>query len=236
MNGVTVDPVRKRAIVQAGARWRLVDREAQVHGLATTGGTVSDTGVAGLTLGGGIGWLMRSAGVTVDNVISIDAVTVDGRSIRISRNDEPDLFWGMLGAGANFAIATSFEFQLHPVGPLVNGGLIAYRGGDAKLVLSAWRDLMLPAPRELSSMANVMRAPVAPIFPEELQGEYVLTILVAYTGPPRIGRRKCLHHSGIGTRWWTSWVRSHTWRYSGCSRRCAPGENASMRRADTSQI
>lgn len=184
MNGVTIDPVRMRATVQAGAKWAIVDREAQVHGLATTGGTVSNTGVAGLTLGGGIGWLMRTAGVTVDNVISIDAVTVDGRAIRISKENEPDLFWGMLGAGANFAIATSFEFRLHPVGPLVHGGMIAYRGTDAKQVLSAWRDFMLAAPRELSSMASVMRAPVAPIFAAELHGEYIVALLVAYTGPP----------------------------------------------------
>jgi len=183
MNGVTVNPDDRIGTVQAGARWRIVDRDTQAHGLATTGGTVSDTGVAGLTLGGGIGWLMRSVGCTVDNVRAINVVTVDGEPLRVSEDNQPELFWGMRGAGANFAIATSFDFELHPVGPMVYGGLIAYAGTDTRELLASWRDYMDSAPDTLSGAANVMRCPVAPIFPPELHGEFITTLLMVYTGP-----------------------------------------------------
>jgi FAD/FMN-containing dehydrogenase len=182
MTGVTVDPTDRLARVQAGARWRIVDRETQAYGLATTGGTVSDTGVAGLTLGGGIGWLMRSCGCTVDNLRAIDVVTVDGEALRVTEDSEPELFWGMRGAGSNFAIATSFEFALHPVGPMVHGGLIAYPGTDTRALLAKWRDHMDAAPDSLSGAANVMRCPIAPIFPPELHGEFITILLVVYTG------------------------------------------------------
>lgn len=182
MNGVVVDPRRRRAIVQAGARWRIVDRETQLHGLAVTGGTVSDTGVAGLTLGGGIGFLMRRCGVTVDSLVAIDAVLVDGRPIRISLEDEPDLFWGMRGAGANFAIATSFEFALHPMPPRVLGGIVFYQFHEAVHVLRGWRDYMNAASENVTSLALLMRAPAGSAIPAELSGRLVIAITMAYVG------------------------------------------------------
>jgi FAD/FMN-containing dehydrogenase len=184
MRGVTVNAQQRVGTVQAGCRWRIVDQEAQVHGLAMTAGTVSDTGVAGLTLGGGIGWLMRKFGATVDHVRAIEAITVDGEPVRISQDSEPELFWGMRGAGANFAIATSFEFDLHPVGPVVHGGLIAYDGARTREVLAAWRDYMDEAPDDLGSGVNIMRCPVAPLFPAELHGKNIVVLIMTYVGPP----------------------------------------------------
>lgn len=179
MDGVVVDADRRRALVQGGATWRLVDRESQLHGLAVTGGTVSDTGVAGLTLGGGVGWLMRRAGVTVDSLVALSAVTADGEPIRITPADEPDLFWGMCGAGANFAIATSFEFALHPVGPEVLAGMVIHPGDDAAGVIRHWRDYMDHAPDAVGSMLLVMRA-AAPLFPPEYDGKPVVGFLVVH--------------------------------------------------------
>src|SRR5207247_1534782 len=118
MSGVFVDPRNRRALVQGGTRWETVDREAQMHGLAVTGGTISHTGVGGFTLGGGLGLMMRKHGTSAANLLSIEAVTADGEIVRASQDENPDLFWAMRGGGGNFAIATGFEFQLHPLGPI----------------------------------------------------------------------------------------------------------------------
>ena len=131
MNGVHVDAARRRAVVGGGAKWRIVDRETQAHALGVTGGTVSDTGVAGLTLGGGIGWIMRRDGVTVDSLVAVTGVTADGEIIRASAEEEPELFWGMRGAGSNFAVVTSFEFDLKPLGPNVTAGMVIHPADKA---------------------------------------------------------------------------------------------------------
>src|SRR4051812_33945033 len=140
MKGVRVDPERRRAVVQGGARWRDVDRETQAFGLAVTGGLISDTGVGGYTLGGGIGHLMRKHGLAIDNVVSADVVTADGRFVRASLSEEPELFWGLRGGGGNFGVVTAFEYALHPVGPLVYGGPVFYSGDDAAAVLQAFAE------------------------------------------------------------------------------------------------
>jgi FAD/FMN-containing dehydrogenase len=131
MRAVRVDPTGHTAWVQGGALWGDVDRETQAHGLATTGGIVSHTGVAGLTLGGGIGWLMRSQGLTVDNLLAASIVTADGNPLRASEFENPDLFWALRGGGGNFGAVTSFEFRLHSVGPIVLAGPILWDASDA---------------------------------------------------------------------------------------------------------
>ena len=135
MRAVRVDPTDRRAWVQGGALWGDVDHETQAHGLATTGGIVSHTGVAGLTLGGGVGWLMRKHGLTVDNLLAVDVVTADGELLRASEDEHPDLFWALRGGGGNFGVVTSFEFRLHSVGPTVLAGPILWDATDAGEVL-----------------------------------------------------------------------------------------------------
>jgi FAD/FMN-containing dehydrogenase len=184
MQGVFVDPVGRRAVVGAGCRWEIVDRECQQYGLAVTGGTNSDTGVAGLTLGGGIGYLMRLCGATVDNLLAINAVTVDGELIRVSETENPELFWGMRGAGANFAIATSFEFALHEVGPVVSAGQLVVPGDRALEAFAVWRDFMDSAPREVATIIYLIRPPAVPPFPPELWGQPLLTLGMLYVGDP----------------------------------------------------
>ena len=182
MQGVLIDPASRRAVVQAGCKWRIVDRESQLHGLAVTGGTNSDTGVAGLTLGGGIGYLMRKHGATADNLLALEAVTVDGEPIRVSPDDNAELFWGMRGAGANFAIVTSFEFQLHPVGPEVYGGPLIVEAARAREALGHWRDFMDSAPDEVSTMAFLLRCPRIAAVPSKWWGEPVLLLWMLAIG------------------------------------------------------
>jgi FAD/FMN-containing dehydrogenase len=126
MKGIELDPERQRVRAQGGVTWAELNRETQRHGLAVTGGVVSSTGIAGLTLGGGLGWLMGKYGLALDNLASLELVNAQGELIRTSKMDEPDLFWAARGGGGNFGIATTLEYQLHPVGPTVTGGLIAY--------------------------------------------------------------------------------------------------------------
>ena len=126
MKGVRVDPERKRVVAQAGNLWQDLDHETAAFGLAVTGGLVSTTGIAGFTLGGGIGWLVRNAGLTSDNLVSADVVTADGRFLRASADDHPDLFWALRGGGGNFGVVTSFEYALHEIGPTVFAGAVFY--------------------------------------------------------------------------------------------------------------
>ncbi|HEX6715178.1 MAG TPA: FAD-binding oxidoreductase [Thermoleophilaceae bacterium] len=187
MRGVLVDPVGKRAIVQGGATWRDVDVETQAHGLATTGGLVSTTGVGGFTLGGGIGWLMRRYGLAADNLVSADVVTADGEFVRASADENPELFWALRGGGGNFGVVTTFEFTLHEVGPTVAGGGIFYAGDDADAVLRAWREWLPSAPDELTTVVNLTTAPPAPFIPEAWHGKRVVAILGVYSGPVEEG-------------------------------------------------
>ena len=182
MRGVHVDPADRRAWVQGGALWGDVDNEAQAHGLATTGGIVSHTGVAGLTLGGGVGWLMRKYGLTVDNLLAADVVTADGEVLRASADEHPDLFWALRGGGGNFGVVTRFTFRLHEVGPTVHGGLIAWPFERAADVLRTYRTLTLSAPRELAVWLMLLRAPAAPFVPEPWHGRRICAMSVCYTG------------------------------------------------------
>lgn len=159
MKGIWVDPGRKRVRVQAGVTWGEFNRETQAHGLATTGGAVSSTGVAGLTLGGGFGFLMGRYGYTIDNLLAVELVTADGEIIRASAEDNAELFWGLRGGGGNFGIATSFEFALHEVGPTVHGGLIAHPIEATREMLKFYRELCADADDELTILAGLTHAP-----------------------------------------------------------------------------
>jgi len=182
MRGVWVDPAAKVARAQAGCLLGDVDRETQLHGLAAVLGFVSNTGCAGLTLGGGFGYLSRRFGWTSDNVASIDLVTPDGRAIRASEREHSDLFWGLRGGGGNFGVATSFEYALHAVGPDILGGAIAWRGEDAGRVLEMYRTLVAEAPPELTCVAGLRLAPPAPWLAPEVHGKPIVALFVCYSG------------------------------------------------------
>jgi FAD/FMN-containing dehydrogenase len=189
MRGVQVDAANRTAWVQGGALWGDVDRETQAHGLATTGGIVSHTGVAGLTLGGGVGWLMRKHGLTVDNLLAADVVTADGERLRASKVDHPDLFWALRGGGGNFGVVTSFEFRLHSVGPTVLAGPIFWEATNAREVLRFYRDFIRDAPDELGTVVRFGAAPPLPAIPEELHGRPVVMIGACYAGAIEQGER-----------------------------------------------
>ena len=161
MKGLHVDPKARTARAEGGTLWKEFNRAAQLHGLATTGGVISSTGIAGLTLGGGLGWLMAKYGMALDNLLSVDLVLADGRAVRASKEEHPDLFWGVRGGGGNFGVATSFEFRLHPVGPIVTGGLVAHPVSQAKDVLRLFRDASATAPDDLVLMAGLLTGPDA---------------------------------------------------------------------------
>jgi FAD/FMN-containing dehydrogenase len=188
MNRVTVDPERRRATVQGGAIWRQVDAATQPFGLAAPAGLVSETGVAGLTLGGGIGWLRRKHGLSCDNLVAAEVVTADGRVVRASLDEHPDLLWALRGGGGNFGVVTTFEFQLHPVGPEVAYAIVLYDGAETAEVLRAFRALGPDMPRELSpiaftgSVAEGMEG-----VPAEHYGKPMLAVAAAYVGPPDDG-------------------------------------------------
>ena len=183
MNGVRVDPEARRATVGAGAVWADVDHETQAHGLATTGGLVSSTGVAGFTLGGGIGWLMRKHGLACDNLVAADVVTADGRLVHASETENADLLWGLRGGGGNFGIVTQFELQLHPVGPLVYAGPIFYPADADRDLLRAFRDWSANAPDDITAVVNLTTAPPLPVIPEEWHGKKVAAFVAVSAGP-----------------------------------------------------
>lgn len=189
MKAVTVDPVRATATVGAGALWRELDAATQAFGLATTGGIVSHTGVAGLTLGGGIGWLMRRHGVTVDNLLRAEVVTADGRRVTASEDEEPELFWGLRGGGGGLGVVTSFTFRLHPVGPDVLAGQVLWDLDDAPDVLRAYRKFTESAPREVATTVTLRRAPPVAALPVELHRRPVCVVsMLALGGLPHAER------------------------------------------------
>src|SRR5262249_24895667 len=159
MKGIRVDPAHRTVRAEAGLTWGEFDRETQAFGLATTGGSISTTGIAGLTLGGGLGWLHRAYGLVVDNLLSVDLVTADGRLLTASAHENADLFWAVRGGGGNFGIATSFEYRLHPVGPLVTSGMALYPMARARDLLRFYRAYMSAAPDELTAVAGFVTAP-----------------------------------------------------------------------------
>jgi FAD/FMN-containing dehydrogenase len=190
MNAVHIDPKARRAQVQGGATWGDFDREAQVHGLATPGGVVSATGVGGLTLAGGLGWLRGKYGLSLDNLVSVDIVTADGVLRSASESENGDLFWGLRGGGGNFGIVTSFEFQVHPVGPTVMFLGAIYRAEDAPRVMRGWRDFMATAPDEIGgTIVEFSTIPEDPDYPEETWGAKVIALAGVWAGPADEGER-----------------------------------------------
>ena len=187
MKGVRVDPEARTARAQAGLLWGELDRETQPFGLATTGGFVSHTGVAGLTLGGGIGWLHRKHGLTIDQLRSVDLITAAGESVKASETENPDLFWGVRGGGGNFGIATEFEFQLHPVGPTVLAGPIFWRMAEGQALLRFYREWIAEVPDELMTILIQRRAPAVDFVPPDLRGEHVIAVACCYAGPVEEG-------------------------------------------------
>jgi FAD/FMN-containing dehydrogenase len=167
MRGVTVDPVARRARCGGGATQADLDTATQAHGLAVTGGTISHTGVGGLTLGGGMGWLTRMCGLAVDNLVSAQVVLADGRCVRAAPDEHPDLFWALTGGGGNFGVVTEFEFRLHPVGPLVHLGLLFWELGRSAAAFRAARDTIDALPRDSGGQIIAMNVPPAPFVPAE---------------------------------------------------------------------
>jgi FAD/FMN-containing dehydrogenase len=189
MRAVWVDPAARTAWVQGGALWGDVDRETQAHGLATTGGIVGHTGVAGLTLGGGIGFLMRKHGLVVDNVLAADVVTADGTIVRASADEHPDLYWALRGGGGNFGVVTSFRFALHPVGPTVLAGPVFWAADDTADVLRFYRDFIAEAPDELGTVVRLGTVPPLPVIPEDLHWRPAIAVACCYAGPVADGER-----------------------------------------------
>jgi FAD/FMN-containing dehydrogenase len=184
-----VDPGARTARAQPGLLWGEFDHETQAFGLATPGGIVTHTGIAGLTLGGGLGWLMRRYGLTCDNLLSADVVTADGELVRASAEEHADLFWGLRGGGGNFGIVTSFEYRLHPVGPTVLAGVVLYPAARAREVLDFYRHYIASAPDELMTIVVLRMAPPAPFLPAGIHGQPVVIIAVCYAGPVEEGER-----------------------------------------------
>lgn len=181
LRSVRVNPVACTARVEPGATWKDFDHETSAFGLASTGGMVSTTGVAGFTLGGGLGWLMRKHGLACDNLRSVDLVTADGRLLSASARENADLFWGVRGGGGNFGIVTSFEFELHPL-PDLYGGMMLYRMADAGDVLRFYRGYAARLPDAMTSFAAIITAPPEPYIPAQLQRQPTLALAVAYAG------------------------------------------------------
>jgi hypothetical protein len=198
MRGVWVDPHRRVAHAQAGCLLGDVDRETQVHGLATVLGFISLTGIAGLTLGGGIGYLTRRWGWTVDNVVGMDVVTAEARLVRASSDENPDLFWGLRGAGGNFGVVTSIEYMLHRVGPEIVGGVVAWPASEAPRVLELYRTLAEQAPPELTLVALMRPAPAAPWLPTERHGTPIVALLACHTGDPDEGEKAVVAIKSFG--------------------------------------
>jgi FAD/FMN-containing dehydrogenase len=189
MAAVEVDPVRRIARVGGGALLGALDRATQRHGLAVTAGQVSHTGVAGLTLGGGIGWLMRKHGLTIDNLLAAHVVTADGACVRAAADEHPDLFWALRGGGGNFGVVTRFDFRLHRVGPIIIGGSLVFPLGRAEEALAASRAVMAEAPDDLTIFEALVTAPPQAPFPGRLQGRPVLSVGVAHLGGEEAARR-----------------------------------------------
>jgi hypothetical protein len=198
MKAVRVDPEARTARAAGGVLWSELDRATQQLGLATTGGIISHTGIGGLTLGGGLGHLMRKHGLTVDNLLAVELVTADGDHVRVDARSEPELFWGLRGGGGNFGIATALEYRLHPVGPIVLGGPIFWPLADAPRVLRVLDELVPEAPDELGISIAIMPAPPLPFLPPEQFGKPVIGLVLAWAGDLDAGGRAIAPLRAIG--------------------------------------
>ena len=187
LKGVRVDPAARTARAAGGVQWGEFDRETQAFGLFTPGGRVTTTGVGGFTLGGGYAWFSAKYGLTCDNLISADVVTADGRLVTASADENPDLFWALKGGGGNFGVVTSFEFELHELGPMIYGGLLGYRIEQAPELIRFWRDFADAAPENLATATSLLTAPPEEFVPGDVQGKTALGIIAAWAGDPAEG-------------------------------------------------
>ena len=199
MRAVLVDPAGRTVLVQGGALWGDVDHETQAHGLATTGGIVGHTGVAGLTLGGGIGFLMRKHGLTVDNLLAAEVVTAEGSIVRASIGEHPDLFWALRGGGGNFGVVTSFRFALHHLGPTVMAGPVIWAADDTIDVLRFYRGFAAEAPDELGTVVRLGTVPPLPAIPEDLHWRPAIAVDCCYAGAMEDGERAVRALRRLGT-------------------------------------
>ena len=210
MTGVRVDPMARTVRAQGGTKWGAFDHETQAFGLAAPGGTDVDTGIAGLTLGGGIGWLSGSHGLSCDNLVSADVVTADGRSLTASANENPDLLWALRGGGGNFGVVTSLEYQLHPVGPEVLAGFLVYPFSQVKGFFAMVNELTDTMPDELNLITFLNTHPES--------GDKVCTILLCYHGSIEEGSGLSVRSGNSGRRCWTAsgpcpTPRRRSWRW-----------------------
>ncbi|UTM59760.1 FAD-binding oxidoreductase [Photobacterium sp. CCB-ST2H9] len=189
MNAVHVNPNTQRAVVEPGCTLGDVDAAVQKHALATPLGINSTTGIAGLTLGGGFGWLSRLYGMTIDNLLSVHVVTANGTQLKASETENADLFWGVRGGGGNFGVVTSFEFQLHPVGPDVLSGLIVFPFDQAKSVLTQFAEFTESMPEALNVWMVTRKAPPLPFLPEAVHGKEIVALALCYFGDPAEGEK-----------------------------------------------
>jgi FAD/FMN-containing dehydrogenase len=180
MKGVLVDPKARTVRAQGGVTWAELNRETQLHGLAVTGGVVSTTGIAGLTLGGGLGWLMAKFGLALDNLLSVELVTAERKVLRVSPSEEPDLFWALRGGGGNFGVAATFEYRLHPVGPTITGGLVAHPFERARDVLRFYREFTASLPDEMAVFGGLIHAP-------DGSGTKLAAMVAGHCGPVAAG-------------------------------------------------
>ena len=199
MKGVQVDPQARRAMVEPGCTLADFDAAAQAHGLATPVGINSTTGVAGLTLGGGFGWLSRKYGMTIDNLLSAEVVTADGKQVHASETENSDLFWGLRGGGGNFGVVTRFDFRLHPVGPDLLTGLIVFPFDQAKSVLTKFARFTETMPDDLNVWMVTRKAPPLPFLPEAVHGKEIVVLAVCYAGDPAEGAKLIAPLRGFGT-------------------------------------
>jgi FAD/FMN-containing dehydrogenase len=198
MKSVRIDPGAQRAWVEPGATLADLDKETQAFGLVVPTGINSTTGVAGLTLGGGFGWITRKFGLTIDNLLSVDVVTADGNLVRASTKENPDLFWALRGGGGNFGVVTAFEFQLHKLGPQVLAGLVVHPFADAAKLLKEYRSLLESAPDELTCWVVMRKAPPLPFLPTEWHGRDVLVFAMCYCGDIKSGEKAMAGLRGLG--------------------------------------
>jgi hypothetical protein len=189
MKGIRVDPEARTVTAQAGVLLGELDRETQAFGLAVPSGIVTHTGLSGLTLGGGINWVMRKYGLTIDQLLSVDLITADGEFVKASASENPDLFWGVRGGGGNFGIVTQFEFRLNPVGPIVLAGPIFWPMEESPNVLRFYREWIAEAPDELMTIVVHRKAPPLPFVPLELHGKLVVSVVCCYAGPVEDGEK-----------------------------------------------
>ena len=216
MKRVRVDAAKKLAYVEPGATLANLDEATQRHGLATPVGINSTTGIAGLTLGGGFGWLSRKHGMTIDNLVSVDMITAEGRKIRASETDDADLFWAIRGGGGNFGVVTQFEFALHPVGPEILAGLIVFPFAQAKRVLTRYRQFANTSPEDLNVWVVLRQAPPLPFLPRNVHGKEVVVLPIFYAGKAADGQKLINqlrafgdpHGEHIGPQPYTEWQKA----------------------------